>query len=296
MDRVRNAIKNSRDSKRNNRISIVTILLFFILVGIEIMFLSHVLNAKIDNAVEVFAPFKMANQSALENSIYALQDIKNDTVPKAELIESHSIDKNRPVIALTFDDGPHPQNTINILQTLSKYHAKATFFMVGENVERNQGIPQKVIDQGSEIGTHTWDHKNLTKLSETDILDEITRGSKVIEENCGASVKFLRPPYGSNNELVRNIAKQQNKAVILWNVDTEDWKSRDAEMVYRHVIENVKDGDIVLMHDIYGSTAEATEKIVKELTEKGYQFVTISELFQVKGKPLNYGEKYYNCQ
>lgn len=293
MERVRNAIINSRNSKKNNRIILFTIILFMILAGIEMFFLSSILNGKMNDAIEVFAPLKMEER---EIALYSLQDISSYEMPKAKLIENKNIDVNKPMVALTFDDGPHPKNTIRILNTLSKYGAKATFFMLGENVEKNKEIPKKIIEQGSEIGTHTWDHKNLNKLDEEQIVEQITMSSKIIEESSGTSIKLLRPPYGNNNELVRSVAKSQEKAIVLWNIDTEDWKSKDSEKVYKHVIDNVKDGDIVLLHDIYSTTADATEKIVKELTEKGYQLVTISELFEMNKKPLNYGEKYYYCK
>lgn len=293
MERVRSAIINSKKSKKNTRISLFTVALFLVIAGLEAIFLSSILNEKMDNTIEVFAPLKIEEQ---EIEKYNWQNINSYEIPKAKLIENKHIDKNKPMVALTFDDGPHFENTIRILNTLSKYGAKATFFMVGENVEKNKEIPKKVIEQGSEIGTHTLNHKDLNKLNEEEILEQITMSSKIIEECSGTSIKLLRPPYGNNNEIVRSVSKSQEKAIILWNVDTEDWKSRDAEKVYKHVIENVKNGDIILMHDIYSSTADATEKIVKELTEKGYQLVTISELFEMNSKPLNYGEKYYYCK
>lgn len=289
MYEVRSAVINS---KKNKIANIIVVILFILIAGLETIFLSTVLNGKLEEAVSVLS--KVEVEPISTSTILSLQELKISKIPKADLkeITKNEEPDNRPRIALTFDDGPHPQNTVKILDILSKYNAKATFFMLGENVERNNWIPKRIIDQGSEIGTHTWNHKNLNKLNKEEILNQITSSCNKINEYSNTEVKYFRPPYGNANEQVKQVAKEQNKYIILWNVDTEDWKSKNAEMVTNHVLENVKDGDIVLMHDIYLSTVEACEKIVEELTNRGYRLVTISELFEGREK-MEYGEKYY---
>lgn len=293
MYEVRNAVINGNKDKI---LKIVIVILFILIASLEAIFLSTVLNGKLEEAVTVLSPIEFGATPISINTITSLQQFKINKIPKADLKEikeeePKAID-NRPRVALTFDDGPHPKNTEKILDILNKYNAKATFFMLGENVERNSWIPKKVIEQGSEIGTHTWDHKNLNKLNKEEILNQITSSCNKVKEFSNTEVKYFRPPYGNCNQQVKQIAREQNKYIILWNIDTEDWKSKNAEMIANHVLDNIKDGDIVLMHDIYLSTVEACEKIVDELTNRGYRLVTISELFEGREK-MEYGEKYY---
>lgn len=287
-------------TRKNKIISIITILLILVIAFLEALFLSTVLNGKIDETISVFAPIKIEKQELKFDTLYNMKKLNSYNMPKAEVFEEpkkEEVEKpvvTKPMIAITYDDGPHPQNTLKILDILNKYNAKATFFMLGENVKRNSWIPRKVAEQGSQIGTHSWNHPNLNKLDKKDISFQIDNSSKIIEENSGQVVKLFRPPYGNANQMVRDIAKEKNKAIILWNIDTEDWKSKDAKKVTEHVLNNVKEGDIVLMHDIYSSTVEASEEIIKVLTERGYELVTVSELFENKGKNLEFGEKYYS--
>lgn len=293
MYEVRSAVINS---KKNKIATIIAVILFLLIAGLEAIFLSSVLNGKLDDVVSVFAPIEIEKHFEEKNVISFSKRFSLNEVPEAVIKEEPKPDVpvgNKPMIALTFDDGPHPENTIKILDILNRHNAKATFFMLGDNVQNNQWIPRRVVEQGSEIGTHTVNHKNLNKLCDDDISYEISRSSKLLEEASGTSIKLFRAPYGNANENVKRIAKMQNKSIILWNIDTEDWKSKDAKKVSEHVLSNVKEGDIVLMHDLYSSTVEATEIIVEELTNRGYELVTISKLFESKGINLEYGEKYY---
>lgn len=294
MYEVRSAVTNSKKDKIAN---VIVFILFVLIASLEAIFLSTVLNGKLEEAVSVISPVEIGIEPISASTILELQEFKISKIPRADLKEIEeneepNIPDNRPRVALTFDDGPHPQNTLKILDILNKYKAKATFFMLGQNVEKNNWIPKKVIEQGSEIGTHTWDHKNLNKLSKEEVQNEINSSCDKIKEFSGTEVKYFRPPYGNANDQVRDIAKMNNKYIILWNIDTEDWKSKNAEMVANHVLDNIKDGDIVLMHDIYLTTVEACEKIVEELTNRGYRLVTISELFEGR-ESMEYGKKYY---
>lgn len=178
-------------------------------------------------------------------------------------------------IALTFDDGPDPKVTTQILDTLDKYDAKATFFMLGSRVEYYPEITKRIFDAGHELGNHTWNHPDLTKLSAEKVNKEITRTSGIIEKVTGKKATVFRPPYGAVNAVVR---AQTDLPVILWEVDTLDWKHRNADKILEKVKGMAEDGSVVLMHDIHQSTADGLEAVLLYLKGEGYIFVTVSEL------------------
>ncbi|OQM44742.1 hypothetical protein B6A27_14870 [Anoxybacillus sp. UARK-01] len=180
-------------------------------------------------------------------------------------------------VALTFDDGPHPQNTLKILNLLKKYEAKATFFMLGSRVDFYPDIAKKIAEEGNELGNHTWDHKDLTTLNSAEIRKEIRDTNEMIKKTTGREPTVFRPPYGAINDQVKRMV---GMPVVLWTVDTLDWQSHDPHAMLQIVKKNVKDGSIILMHDIHESTAEAVEPVLKYLKDEGYTFVTVSELEQ----------------
>ena len=178
-------------------------------------------------------------------------------------------------VALTFDDGPDPKVTTHILSTLKKYNAKATFFMLGSRVEYYPEIAKNVEEAGHEIGNHTWNHPDLTKASIKKINKEITSTSSIIKDVTGKKATVFRPPYGAENDFVR---AQTDLPSILWDVDTMDWKHRNADQLLTQVKKNTKDGSIILMHDIHQSTADGLDAVLDYLKSEGYTFVTVSEL------------------
>lgn len=178
-------------------------------------------------------------------------------------------------IALTFDDGPNAKVTPKILKTLKKYNAKATFFMLGSQAMYNQKLAKKVASAGHEIGNHSFSHTNLVTLSNKKIKAEINRTNEEIKRATGEKPTLFRPPYGSINERVRS----QNKLpVILWDVDTLDWKHRNPKTLLTMVKQYSHDGAIILMHDIQPTTAQGLDSVLAYLQKQGYEFVTISEL------------------
>lgn len=185
------------------------------------------------------------------------------------------VPSNKKRVALTFDDGPHPVNTVSILNLLDKYDAKATFFMLGNRVDFYPETAKKVAEKGHEIGNHTWDHKDLTILDREEINEEINRTTTVIKQAIGQKPTAFRPPYGAMNDIVKD---STDVPIVLWTIDTLDWKSHDAEAVLKIVQSNVKDGSIILMHDIHKSTVEAVALVLKYLKDEGFEFVTVSEL------------------
>ncbi len=196
-----------------------------------------------------------------------------------------------PAVALTFDDGPHGTYTNSILDTLSQYGVKATFFTLGSQAAAYPSVVQRAHSLGHEIGSHSYSHPDLNGCSATKIQNEISSTVSVLRTATGAGPTVFRPPYGNHNSTVRGAA---GVPLILWNVDTLDWKSKNASAVTSHVLSHASDGDVILMHDIYGSTAEAVKSIVPALLERGFRLVTVSELAKEKGVSLNAGTVYYS--
>lgn len=217
---------------------------------------------------------------------------KNNTLDVSDYIydgyNQTFIDKNKPMIALTFDDGPN-YNTSKIIDILNKYNVKATFFMLGKNIENNKDIVKKMNDYGMEIGNHTYSHKLLTKLKEEQILNEFKKTNDLVFDIIGKYPTLTRPSYGSTSSKIR---KQVTTPIIIWNIDTLDWKYHNSSKIYNEVISKAEDGDIILMHDIYTATSNSLELIIPKLLEKGYQLVTVSELFYYKEIDIKPGKVY----
>ncbi|WP_079524485.1 polysaccharide deacetylase family protein [Solibacillus isronensis] len=178
-------------------------------------------------------------------------------------------------IALTFDDGPHPKVTKQILKTLEKYEAKATFFVVGQEVKEHPEILKAVYNAGHEIGNHTFNHEKLTTLSTKEIKQQIQATDSLIKSTIGQRATVFRPPYGSYDE---SITDQLSVPNVLWTIDTLDWKHRDPEKTVQAVKDRAKNGSIILMHDIHQATADALDEVLATLQKQGYEFVTVSEL------------------
>ena len=178
------------------------------------------------------------------------------------------------MIAITFDDGPG-RYTKDILKTLTKYDANATFFVLGNKVEVYDETAREIVKQGSEIGNHSYNHKWLIKLKSDDFVDQVNQTQSIVKRITVITPKVLRPTYGSVNDTIR---KNTNLDIVLWNVDTLDWKIKDPKQIANRVIGKVEDGDIVLMHDTHKRTVEALKIILPELKKEGFQFVTVSEL------------------
>ena len=185
------------------------------------------------------------------------------------------------MIALTFDDGPHVKKTEQILDVLDRYNVKATFFVIGENARKHPEILKKTYEAGHEIGNHTYDHKSIYKLSGVAVADEVDKCSETIESIIGSTPTLFRPPEGFMNDSLARIAGEHGYKVILWKVDTYDWKGKTAQEIYSNVSKNVRSGDIILMHDYIwreSNTAQALDLIIPDLLDKGYRFCTVSEL------------------
>ena len=198
------------------------------------------------------------------------------------------IDKNKKMVALTYDDGPSIY-TPRILKTLKENNSVATFFVVGNRVPMYSDTVKKAYDMGCEIGNHTYEHKSLPNLSETEVKRQISKTNKEVKKAIGEKPVIMRPTGGATNT---NIKKWVGMPSIIWSVDTLDWKTRNADSTRRAVLNRVKDGDIVLMHDLYSATATASETIISELVRRGYQLVTVSELAECRGGMKETGAYY----
>lgn len=209
--------------------------------------------------------------------------------PTPEPFDVSNLDPNKPIVALSFDDGPS-SNTESILATLEKYGAHATFFMVGENIDMYPERVKMVYESGCEVANHTVNHANLNKLSAEEIKKEISNNQDKLNKTLGLSRDYLvRPPYGNANDTVKANA---GHPLINWSVDTLDWQSRDPDAVMEIVKRDTRNGSIILMHDLYSSTAEAVKKVVPWLVEQGYQICSVSEMFAAKGITLENGKVY----
>lgn len=186
-------------------------------------------------------------------------------------------------LALTFDDGPG-KYTPEVLDALEKYHAHATFFVVGQNInDTTKAYMQRGAELGCQYGNHSYTHPNFTKLSKTQIKEEMDKCDAKVKEAIGVVPTIMRQPGGAVTDSIKQFL---DKGQILWNKDTLDWKYRDTERLVKYVLENAEDGDIILMHDIHPTTTAGVERIVKGLTEQGFELLTIDELSKAKNEPI----------
>jgi peptidoglycan/xylan/chitin deacetylase (PgdA/CDA1 family) len=233
---------------------------------------------------------------------YILPD-DNEDLPPAETGEKDSqttkahtqpdIDPDKPMIALTFDDGPS-KATSRILNLLKENGGKATFCVLGNRVREYKKPIKRATAMGCQIIGHSWDHKDLTKLSKSEIRTELTDTANAIEKACGIRPVMYRPPYGAVNDTVKSVSKDLGLSMINWNIDTLDWKTKNANAIYKAVMKDVSDGDIILCHDIYSTTADAMERVIPGLVKKGYQLVTVEELLSFSKKTVKPGNVYFN--
>ena len=201
----------------------------------------------------------------------------SDPVRKTATVISNAdwADPAEKLVALTFDDGPHPVYTEEILDVLDQAGIKASFFMMGKEAELYPDVVKKVSDAGHLIGNHTYTHANVCQISADETTEEITKTNDILEGLTGKRPQFFRPPFGCKNE---TLEKQTGMFWIFWDVDTLDWQSQNPENILDIVRKNVQDGSIILMHDSYDSSVRAALAITDELTEKGYDFVTADQL------------------
>lgn len=195
----------------------------------------------------------------------------------------------KKLVALTFDDGPSRETTPRLLDILKEKAAVATFFELGMRADGEPDITKRIFEEGHEVGSHTMGHRNLVELPDGDIEWEIKEAESTFERLLGHKVPLTRVPYGNTNEKVREVT---GTPLVYWSVDTKDWESKDSGKVVEETMRSVSDGAIVLYHDIYPSTVDAIPAVIDELRGQGYEFVTVSELSELRGVEMKKGETY----
>ncbi len=228
----------------------------------------------LDPVTEIFAP-------GGRTSIVYASDVPTH-LANGWYLSTADFPKKEKAVALTYDDGPS-KYTNTILDCLELYGAKATFFVVGNSVYAYPDVLLRAHSLGMEIGNHTVTHPKLTSISVASAISQLSQNAGVVENVTGKRPTLVRPPYGSYNQSIINSA---GAPFILWSIDTLDWKTRNAQKTVDAVLSDVDDGDIILMHDLYLPTAQATEIIVPKLIKMGFDLVTVSELAERKGISL----------
>lgn len=191
-----------------------------------------------------------------------------------------------PYIAMTFDDGPSGPLTPKLLDMLKDRHIHATFFVLGQNVKAHPEILKRAVAEGHEIGNHSWDHPQLSKLSDEAVRSQLNRTRDQITAAVGLPVTLMRPPYGAiTSEQKKWVHDDLGYKIILWAVDPLDWKRPGPEIVHQRIVKETRNGSIILAHDIHPGTVEAMPATLDELLEKGFKFVTVSELLAMELPP-----------
>lgn len=197
--------------------------------------------------------------------------------------------KQRPMIALTFDDGPG-EYTEELINCLVENNAKATFFMLGQNVEAYPEIAKELSDAGMELGNHSYSHPDLVTIGAEAAAQQVSNTDAALKATTGFEATVMRPPGGSFNDSVKAAI---DHPLIIWSIDTRDWATKSEDQTYQVVMDNAQDGSVVLMHDIHEWSVKAAIRMIPDLIAKGFKLVTVSELAEAKGKPLQSGNAYY---
>lgn len=187
---------------------------------------------------------------------------------------------NKKQVALTFDDGPDSTVTSAVIGVLDQYGVKGNFFFLGSEAEKHPEVVKEAYEKGHLVLSHSYNHIQLDMLGEAEIQSEIEQAGKVIESIIGKEPALVRTPYGSTNELVANVAKENNYSIIIWSIDSLDWAQKSADVIYSNVVTNIRNGDIILMHtdaDEY-DTYEVLPSIIEELQEQGYEIVDLETM------------------
>jgi peptidoglycan/xylan/chitin deacetylase (PgdA/CDA1 family) len=191
----------------------------------------------------------------------------------------------QPHVAMTFDDGPHPQNTPRLLDILRARNIKATFYVIGQNVDRHPGIVRRIVAEGHEIGNHTYTHRKLTVLGNTEVENEMRKTEEAIIRAAGVKPRTMRPPYGALLQQQRRmIFSSFSYPTIMWSVDPNDWRRPGPSVVASRILSGAHNGAIILAHDLHSPTVDAMPQTFDGLLSRGYQFITVSQLLAQKSQ------------
>ena len=285
-------IKKRREAVRNVRILFACVALVFMFLVFKafagIVLFIEKSRTEQKGAIETVAESSIAEDLSEESG--EGQESISETAESASednglvLSGGRYIDPTKPMVALTFDDGPDVQVDSILMDELEKVNGRSTFFVVGQRVEKFPEDIKNTVERGHEVGNHSYDHDiHLSKKGVDYIRNEFDKTDQAVQNASGVAPALVRLPGGNYTADVKTAV---SKPLIFWSIDTEDWRSRDAEKTKQIVLSQVKDGDIVLMHALYLSTAEACKAIIPELTARGYQLVTVSEMIRFRGQDV----------
>lgn len=218
----------------------------------------------------------------LEQPRHSSTQPNNNSTTKPTSLQPQIDCDSRPCIALSFDDGPHQDTTAQVLTTLEQKGAKASFFLVGENIAGNETLVQRMAADGFEVGNHTWDHKDMTTVSPDQLQSDILMTQAAIVSAGAPAPQLFRPPYGAINS---DVVSQVGLQIALWNEDPEDWRATDPNLLAQTVVAIAKPGGVIDLHDVHPVTAAALPQIIDQLQAKNYQFVTVSQLLHSRDRP-----------
>jgi len=234
-------------------------------------------------------PVKVGANTQYRPPAYANQGLRNPNMNLPSQFSGTTVSHSRglstnPYVAMTFDDGPHPQNTPRLLDMLRARNIKATFYVIGGNVDRYPHIVRRIVAEGHEIGNHTYTHRKLTSLGDSDVKKEMSRTEDSIVRAAGVKPRTMRPPYGALLTRQRSAIFSDFKyPTIMWSVDPNDWKRPGPSVVTSRILNGAHNGAIILAHDLHAPTVDAMPGTFDGLLSKGYQFITVSQLLAQKG-------------
>ncbi len=251
----------------------------FILIAISALTMLVACSAK-DKAEVKTAPNKAYRTPSVSGPAMRNPDMSlSSDISGAKGVSYSKVSTSLPYIAITYDDGPHPKNTPRLLDMLRKRNIKATFYVVGRNVNQYPQIARRIVAEGHEIGSHSWSHANFTKLSNAAIRKELDKTRDAIIAATGVQPRTLRPPYGALRSSQRLwIHKEYGYPTILWDIDPEDWRRPGPSVVASRIITKTRNGSIVLAHDLHKPTVDAMPTALDGLLRRGFKFVTVSQL------------------
>lgn len=241
-----------------------------LMLGAGLYYYQNVLaeqSVTVDHNKNATSSKKITQQFSTERGLH-----ENKKTDRTNIKESDNI------VALTFDDGPNTTSTKKILEILKRPNVPATFFMVGTQVEKNEAMVKQVKEEGHEIASHTYSHKNLMTSTSAEIEKEVGDLNRLFKRITGSEPKYLRPPFGAYDT---NNREKFGMPIALWNVDSQDWISRDSEKIKTQVLNAIRPQSVVLFHDIYAETAAAIESIIESLKEKNYHFVSVTNYYKI---------------
>ena len=198
--------------------------------------------------------------------------------PVQNLTAQRTDDSPRPRVALTFDDGPHPVYTKRLLDGLQSRGIRATFFVVGENISGSEDLIRRMADEGHVIGNHTYSHIKLSGITDAEACEEVQKTDALVRTLTGSGTEFIRPPFGSWK---KTLECELEMIPVLWDVDPLDWTTKNTGVIVQRVLGDVEPGDIILLHDFYGSSVDAALEIADQLLAQGYELVTVDELILI---------------